>query len=90
MAALGPTGLQDCAAGTGAHAIAEAMLLGATAVIGLECALHARLLDRVAGKPAYFCLGSVDPLQTARVALYRGICIFSACGKPATFAFPAS
>jgi len=52
VAALGPTGLQDSSTRAGAHAIAEAMLLGATAVIWLECALHARLLDRVAGKPA--------------------------------------
>lgn len=52
MAALGPTGLQDGATRAGAHAVAEAVLLGTASVIGLECALHARLLDRVAGKPA--------------------------------------
>ena len=48
------------------------MLLGATAVIWLECALHARLLDRVAGKPACFCFESVDSMQTARVSTLQG------------------
>lgn len=37
--------LQHCAAGPGAHPLAETMLLGTTAVIGLVGALHAALLE---------------------------------------------
>lgn len=43
---LGPTGLQDGAPGPGAHTCAKAVLSGFSAIIGLKCALHGRLLVR--------------------------------------------
>jgi hypothetical protein len=48
VTALVTPSLQDGAAGTGAHALTEAMLLGAAAIIRLVGALHAALLDDLA------------------------------------------
>ena len=45
MTALGAARLQHVAAGAGAHAGAEAVLLGAATVVGLVGALHAALLE---------------------------------------------
>lgn len=38
-------GLQNVPACPGAHAVAEAVLLGTTTIVWLECALHAALLE---------------------------------------------
>ena len=51
VSAFGATGLQNGATGTGLHAMAKAMLLGATAIIWLESAFHARLLGSVPRGP---------------------------------------
>lgn len=45
VAALGPTRLQDRAAGPCAHPVPKPVFLGTTTVIGLESSLHGRLLD---------------------------------------------
>ena len=47
VSALGATGLQNGAAGTGFHTMAKTMLLGTMAITGLESAFHARLLGSV-------------------------------------------
>jgi len=46
---LGAAGLQHCPAGSGAHTVPKAVLLGTTTVVGLECALHAALLEPPCG-----------------------------------------
>jgi hypothetical protein len=51
VSAFGATGLQNGAASTGLHTMAEAMLLGTTAIIWLESAFHARLLGSVSRRP---------------------------------------
>lgn len=45
VAALGAPGLQDGAATSGAHAVAETVLLGTATIVGLVGALHAALLE---------------------------------------------
>ena len=45
VTALGTARLQNVAAGPGAHPVAEAVLLGTAAVVGLVGALHAALLE---------------------------------------------
>ena len=83
MTALVAARLQNGTARTGAHAMAKAMLLGTTTITWLESAFHARLLGETT-KPGG------QPLGLQRLALYRGNSVFSACGKPATFAVPTS
>ena len=83
VTALVAARLQNGTARTGAHAMAKAMLLGTTTITWLESAFHARLLGETT-KPGG------QPLGLQRLALYRGNSVFSACGKPATFAVPTS
>ena len=83
VTALVAARLQNGTARTGAHAMAKAMLLGTTTIAWLESAFHARLLGETT-KPGG------QPLGLQRLALYRGNSVFSACGKPATFAVPTS